>query len=56
MRTELIQSPIEPGTVTKIGLGTLCLWHDLDHYEQLIEYFTNERNRYAGEPTIAETG
>jgi len=38
MRTELIQSPIEQSTVTKIGLGTLCLWHDLDHYGQLVEY------------------
>lgn len=36
--TELIQSPIEPGTVTKIGLATLCLWHDFDHYGQMVEY------------------
>jgi hypothetical protein len=36
--TEEIQSPIEPGTVTKLGLGTLCLWHDFDHYGQMVEY------------------
>jgi uncharacterized damage-inducible protein DinB len=36
--TEEIQSPIQPGTVTKLGLGTLCLWHDFDHYGQLVEY------------------
>jgi hypothetical protein len=36
--TEEIQSPIQSGTVTKLGLGTLCLWHDFDHYGQIVEY------------------
>ena len=36
--TEEIVSPIEPGKVTKLGLATLCLWHDFDHYGQMAEY------------------
>jgi uncharacterized damage-inducible protein DinB len=36
--TEEIVSPIQPGKVTKLGLATLCLWHDFDHYGQMAEY------------------
>jgi uncharacterized damage-inducible protein DinB len=36
--TDEIQSPMQPGKVTKLQLATLCLWHAFDHYGQMIEY------------------
>jgi uncharacterized damage-inducible protein DinB len=36
--TDQIKSPFGPGKVTRLGIATLVLWHNFDHYGQMVEY------------------
>jgi uncharacterized damage-inducible protein DinB len=36
--TDMIKSPFGEGKVTRLGIATLVLWHNFDHYGQMVEY------------------
>ncbi len=37
-QTDLIKSPFGEGKVTRLGIGTVALWHPFDHYGQMVVY------------------
>jgi uncharacterized damage-inducible protein DinB len=36
--TDQIKSPFGQGKVSRLGIATLVLWHNFDHYGQMVEY------------------
>lgn len=37
-QTGEVKSPFGEGKVTRLGIGTIALWHCFDHYGQMVEY------------------
>jgi hypothetical protein len=37
-QTGQVKSPFGEGKVTRLGIGTIALWHCFDHYGQMVEY------------------
>lgn len=36
--TDQIKAPFGEGKVSRLGIATLVLWHNFDHYGQMVEY------------------